>query len=406
MFQSPSVEAQYTACPYPPLEAGELPGIHPPAADWAFVYYYCSHRRVTHRPTILDAGCGTGFSTLKLARANPEAHITAVDISPTSLQLAQERLVQAGIRLENIQFVQADLAQLDLQQHFDYIYCTGVLHHMPNPKAGLASLKAHLRPQGLMTIMLYNPHARQEIRALQQVLHRLWQNPSNLQEGLMLCRTLLYGLPETHPFKRMYAQHQAVLTQELGPGFAQTDAFLVDTYLQICEQEWDLSQWWQSFDHAGFQILRFFDEPSWEPSQYLKGLPDYYQALDFRDRYCLIDPLRRTNNYLFVAGHSEEHWSRPKLQWTPQDKPHKLPWVQSHILADQFLVLENQLGSKLELAPPAQGLWPASEGCSDWESLLQACLKDTQVHGLELRQALEHCIQQFLDGYFVWASVD
>jgi 2-polyprenyl-3-methyl-5-hydroxy-6-metoxy-1,4-benzoquinol methylase len=406
MFDTPSVQAQYTACPYPPLEAGELPHIHPPASSWDFVHYYGSHRRPAQLPAILDAGCGTGFSTLKLARANPGAKITAVDLSPSSLQLAQQRLKAAGISCENIQFLQGDLAQINLPQTFDYIYCTGVLHHMPDPTAGLAQLKAHLKPRGLMTLMLYNPHARHEIRALQKILHSLWQNPADLQEGLMLCRTLLHGLPEGHSFKQMYAQHQTVITQELGPAFAHSDAFLVDTYLQVCEQEWELSRWWQELDSAGLQILRFFDEATWEPGQYLKGLPDYYQGHNFRERCCLIDPLRRANNYLFVVGHGDQAWRRPALAWRPTDTPSKLPWVQSQVLADHFLALENQLGSKLELAPLAQGLWNHSDGQTDWETLLQSCSANSEPQPRELRHALERCAQQLLEGYFVWNPVD
>jgi 2-polyprenyl-3-methyl-5-hydroxy-6-metoxy-1,4-benzoquinol methylase len=406
MSNTPSVQAQYTACPYPPLEAGELPHIRPPAAAWDFVHYYCSHRHAPQEPHILDAGCGTGFSTLKLARANPGAKITAVDLSPTSLQLAQQRLKAAGISCENIHFLQADLAQLELQETFDYIYCTGVLHHMPDPTAGLAKLKAHLKPRGLMTLMLYNPHARHEIRALQKILHSLWQNPADLQEGLMLCRTLLHGLPEGHPFKRMYIQHLAVITQELGPAFAHSDAFVVDTYLQVCEQEWELSRWWQELDSAGLQILRFFDEASWEPGQYLKGLPDYYQTLDFRERCCLLDPLRRANNYLFVVGHEAQAWARPALNWRSTDCPSKLPWVQGQVLGDQFLSLENQLGKKLELAPLAHSLWENMDGKTDWGTLLQSCHTISDSQPTEFHQALEHCAQQLLDGYFVWNPMD
>ncbi|MBT9544523.1 MAG: class I SAM-dependent methyltransferase [Candidatus Sericytochromatia bacterium] len=406
MSNTPSVQAQYTACPYPPLEAGELPHIHPPAATWDFVHYYCSHRHASQEPHILDAGCGTGFSTLKLARANPSAKITAVDLSPSSLKLAQQRLKAAGISCENIQFLQGDLTQLNQPQTFDYIYCTGVLHHMPDPAAGLAKLKAHLKPRGLMTLMLYNPHARHEIRALQKILHSLWQNPADLQEGLMLCRTLLHGLPEGHPFKRMYSQHLTVITQELGPAFAHSDAFLVDTYLQVCEQEWELSRWWQELDSAGLQILRFFDEASWEPGQYLKGLPDYYQERNFRERCCLLDPLRRANNYLFVVGHGDQAWRRPALAWHPTDTPCKLTWVQSQVLGDHFLALENQLGSKLELAPLAHGLWEKADGKTDWETLIQICHTISNPHSTELRQALERCAQQLLDGYFVWNPVD
>jgi 2-polyprenyl-3-methyl-5-hydroxy-6-metoxy-1,4-benzoquinol methylase len=407
MSKTQAVQHQYSHCPYPPLEAGELPGILPPASSWEFAHYYCSHQSTNNRaPLILDAGCGTGFSTLKLARANPQAQIIAVDLSAPSLSLAKERFKQANCSLEQIQFIQADLQALTLNHQFDYIYCTGVLHHLPQPRLALESLRNHLKPQGLAAIMLYNPHARQEIRAIQHILHSLWHDKKDLQEGLMLCRIFFKGLPEAHPFSQLYQKHQAVITQELGEKFAHSDAFLVDTYLQICEQEWDLRTWWNLFAETGWQILRFNDEESWLPAPYLPGLPDYYQQLSWRERCCLIDPLRRDNNYLFFVGQNSQNWQQPTLIFTEDTIPQRSPLIQVSLLADGYLCLENRLGKKLELAPIARQLWEQIEGQDNWKTLIERCIQPSENSPNQLIQALKNCAQQLLQGYFVWNSLN
>ena len=47
-----------------------------------------------------------------------------------------------------------------LSSAFDLILCTGVLHHLPNPDAGLKALADVLEPSGSMGIMLYGKAAR------------------------------------------------------------------------------------------------------------------------------------------------------------------------------------------------------------------------------------------------------
>ncbi|PIQ25641.1 hypothetical protein COW36_21605 [bacterium (Candidatus Blackallbacteria) CG17_big_fil_post_rev_8_21_14_2_50_48_46] len=403
MKTTEAVQNQYAACPYPPLETGARPEILPPASSWAFAHYYCHHRQSQNeKPLILDAGCGTGFSTLKLAQANPQAQIVAVDISGPSLALAQQRFVQAGLDPAQIHWHQADLQNLNLNQSFDFIYCTGVLHHLPDPAAALQHLRVQLKTEGLAAIMLYNPHARTEIRAIQQVLHRLWQTPDDLQEGLMLCRTFFQGLPSENPLKQQYLRDRKLIQQELGLAFADSEAFLVDTYLQVCEQEWELAHWWQIFEDQDWKILRFLDEESWKASVYLPGLPDYWLNLGEKERFCLIDLLRRQNNYLFFAGAANTASARQPLALKTNDIPRPSPLVQAIATETDTLRLENRLGQALELAPAAQLLWTEMDGKKSWGTLFQACLAQNPAEPQSGLRGLEHCAEQILASYFAW----
>ncbi|WP_293991463.1 class I SAM-dependent methyltransferase [Sphingomonas sp.] len=126
------------------------------------------------RPKILIAGCGTGSEALRYARMAPEARITAIDLSATSLRYAQERCAQA----DNIDFRQIDLHQVaDLNASFDVIVSAGVLHHLPDPEAGWSALVGVLRPGGVMNVQLYSTAARLPLQAARRKLADLLARP-------------------------------------------------------------------------------------------------------------------------------------------------------------------------------------------------------------------------------------
>jgi hypothetical protein len=51
---------------------------------------------------------------------------------------------------------------------FDQIVCTGVLHHLPDPDNGLASLRGVLAPNGAMQVMVYATYGRAGIYMMQE----------------------------------------------------------------------------------------------------------------------------------------------------------------------------------------------------------------------------------------------
>ncbi len=108
---------------------------------------------------ILNAGCGTGQEAIQLSYVFPDAQITAVDLSKTSLAYAQYKADQLGIK--NVTFAQGDILNLgQLDETFDYITSAGVLHHMKEPEKGWEILTDLLKPNGLMRIGLYSRDAR------------------------------------------------------------------------------------------------------------------------------------------------------------------------------------------------------------------------------------------------------
>src|SRR5215471_13747722 len=120
---------------------------------------------------VLEAGCGVGAQTLPLARRNPGASITAVDLSAVSLELARRRVLDAG--LTGVAFRQADLRQLPYpDQIFDHVFVCFVLEHVDDVGRVLQELRRVSRPGGSITVIegdhgsfLFHPRTHASLHA-------------------------------------------------------------------------------------------------------------------------------------------------------------------------------------------------------------------------------------------------
>lgn len=124
---------------------------------------------------VLEAGCGVGAQTVILARNNPKANITSVDLSMESLLAARERVASEGCT--NVTFHQADIFHLPYGDDvFDHVFVCFVLEHLPNPVDALRCLQRVLKPGGTLTVIegdhgsAYfhpdSPYARKTIQCL------------------------------------------------------------------------------------------------------------------------------------------------------------------------------------------------------------------------------------------------
>ena len=85
--------------------------------------------------SILVAGCGTSQAA-RHALMEPDARVTAIDISETSLRHTRDLQQKHDIR--NLQLHRLAIERIgELGETFDQIVCTGVLHHLSDPDVGL-----------------------------------------------------------------------------------------------------------------------------------------------------------------------------------------------------------------------------------------------------------------------------
>ena len=101
--------------------------------------------------SILDFGGGTGLIALPLAKQAKS--VTLVDIAEKMLE--QARIKVENQKLENLHLIQQDLVLKPLEQRFDLIIVSRVLHHMPHLDSSLAMFKEHLTLGGQLFIADY-----------------------------------------------------------------------------------------------------------------------------------------------------------------------------------------------------------------------------------------------------------
>src|SRR6266498_3425351 len=98
---------------------------------------------------VLEGGCGKGRHT-QLAASWGARDVIGVDLSD-----AVETAFASTRSLENAHIIQADIYHLPFARVFDYAFSVGVLHHLPDPRAGFSSLAAKVREGGHLSAWVY-----------------------------------------------------------------------------------------------------------------------------------------------------------------------------------------------------------------------------------------------------------
>jgi ubiquinone/menaquinone biosynthesis C-methylase UbiE len=108
---------------------------------------------------ILDFGCGSGASTMVLARMFPRSKIVGIDLSPEHLRIASQR--QRFYGYENVSFMQSPVGTTvpDDLGLFDFIVMSAVFEHLlpDERRAVMPKLWAHLRIGGCL-FLNQTPH--------------------------------------------------------------------------------------------------------------------------------------------------------------------------------------------------------------------------------------------------------
>ena len=98
---------------------------------------------------VLEAGCGKGRHTQLVAGWG------ARDVIGVDLSAAVETAYAATRHLDNAHIVQADVYHLPIARTVDYAFSVGVLHHLPDPRAGFGSLAKVVKPGGHLSAWVY-----------------------------------------------------------------------------------------------------------------------------------------------------------------------------------------------------------------------------------------------------------
>jgi 2-polyprenyl-3-methyl-5-hydroxy-6-metoxy-1,4-benzoquinol methylase len=167
---SAAVQAQYEANPYP---------------RWVRMQQGFPGPRAQEVRRILVAGCGTGQHAISTAQRFPRASVLAVDLSLASLAYAKRKTAE-----RNVEYRQADiLALAGIEERFDRIECSGVLHHLEDPFEGWRILAGLRKPGGVMRIGLYSELGRRAVVRARELIAAEGFTPD--VEGIRACRAAI-----------------------------------------------------------------------------------------------------------------------------------------------------------------------------------------------------------------------
>jgi SAM-dependent methyltransferase len=231
--------------------------------------------------SILVAGCGTSQAA-RYAIRSPATRVTGIDFSATSVQHTQQ--LKRKYQLDNLEVRQLPLQEAAaLGESFDQIVCTGVLHHLPDPGAGLRALREVLKPDGAMHLMVYAPYGRRGIYMLQEFCRRIgFRAPEGSIDDLLAA---LKALPATHPLTTLLRE---------APDF-QTEAALADALLHPQDRAYSVSELFALLNANGMTFGRWVRQAPYHLQPGLMSrLPRAFRAAPIRaeDQYAAAELFR------------------------------------------------------------------------------------------------------------------
>ena len=270
---------------------------------------------------VLVAGCGT-WQAAKYALCHPAAHVVAIDISPASLEHTRE--LKKQYELNDLELRQLSIENVsDLDREFDLILCTGVLHHMVDPDAGLRALRSVLKPDGAMHLMVYGLYGRGGVYMIQEYCRRLGIGTS--QKELTDLISVLQQLPEFHPL----LEGQDGLRQF--PNHPMT----ADALLNPRDRAYSIPQLFDFIEGNGLRLTRFYWQAGYLPTcGSIAKTPHAGRlaTLPEREQYIEMELWRgKMKHHTFVAHRSDLPDDELKVCFDDERYlryvPFRLPWT-------------------------------------------------------------------------------
>jgi SAM-dependent methyltransferase len=247
---------------------------------------------------ILIAGCGTNQASV-FAFMNPDAKVTAVDISQPSLDHQQYLKDKHG--LHNLELHLLPIEELPtLGRDFDLVVSTGVLMVMADPLTGMKALGSCVRPDGAIGLMLYANRGRIGVELLQSVFRDLGLHQDDA--SVQMVRETLSLLPPDHP-----VQSYRNMVPEL-----QYDTAVVDTFLHGREHSHTVDDCIDLVTSAGLAFQGWFFNARYHPHDLFAPPNTVFPAINAlpdRTLWSVTERLFTTNaTHFFMACRPE----RPK----------------------------------------------------------------------------------------------
>lgn len=347
------IRQQFDTAPYPrnPLEQS-------PKGDAAQLYihnfttsYYLRNQKNidTKELSILDAGCGSGYTSLILAEANPGAKIIGVDLSEQSVILARHRLQFHGFK--NADFYAISIEQItELNQKFDYINCDEVLYLLIEPVIGLQVMKSVLKPHGIIRANLHSSITRSHYFRAQK-LFRMMGLMDEVPQDLGI-----YMVQET---MRALKDRVSLKVETWGDYFELNEQKILANHLLQGDKGYTIPELFSALTAAELEFISMVNWRQWELMDLFKNPDDLpvflgltLPELSLEERLHLFELLHPIHRLLdFWCGHPNQSHQPfvPVAEWILSDwqgaKVHLHPQLKTPGVKEELLRCIAQLNS-------------------------------------------------------------
>jgi SAM-dependent methyltransferase len=193
-----------------------------------------------------DIACGTGLMMLDYAKEFPEAKFIGYDLSATSVGLVNKTL--DAEKVTNARAHEQNIMALEQASEFDYIVSWGTVHHLPDPRRGVAVLSRALKPGGILRLGVYGYYGNWE-RRIQREMMRKVADPSVMDVDARIEMTRVWAQGDRN-FKNYYTAPPVDLSD---------DSWVVDEFLHVWEKHLRLSDVVSWLGEQHMEVLRMTD---------------------------------------------------------------------------------------------------------------------------------------------------
>jgi len=347
-----AVQDFYERFPYPPaVDSLDLYERHWQDPERRRADYHLFWPARTYRDdfSILVAGCGTSQAAKHALRWRA-ACVIGIDFSAASVRCTEA--LQRKYDLDNLQVHHLPIERIgELGMQFDQIVCTGVLHHLSDPVAGLRALAGVLKPDGAMHLMVYAKYGRTGVYMLQEFCRRIGIEATD--EGMRDLLAALEALPSEHPLTQLLRH---------APDFRQRPA-LADALLHPQDRAYSVPELFDFLESGGLRFGRWVRQAPYSPRCGVMGTISQngrLSELPPADQYAAAELFRGTMVRHTVAAYRDDHPSDPHrirfdgdawLGYVPIRMPDTI-CLQQRLPAGAAAVLINQSHTDTDLFVP------------------------------------------------------
>ena len=121
------------------------------------------------KKVIMDAGCGSGYSSQLIKEKFTPKRLIAFDYMPEQIKLAEKRSSKNNL---NIDFFVGDIRKTrESDRSIDCVFIFGVIHHIPDWENALKEVHRILKPEGVL--LIEEPHYRFEFEELESEMENI-----------------------------------------------------------------------------------------------------------------------------------------------------------------------------------------------------------------------------------------